>query len=155
MKTLLKLFLSRELSRAVIASAALAGVAFTSPAAGAASLKFSAPSAVMALGKTVTVQGRPEIVPDSQPVAVESAKPRYPNRALDRSREGWVVVEMDIDAHGRPDNLSIVASEGGRMFDRSALRAMSKFRFVPAIYDGNPVPVTGKRYKLVYALADR
>jgi protein TonB len=129
----------------------LLGVTLAVPSfsgASAVSLKANAAS----LGSVVEVMGATGTRPDSQPVPTERVSPKYPPRALEISREGWVVVELDIDEYGRPLNPEVVATGESSLFNNSAVSAIKKFRFKPATLDGKAVPVTGKRYKVVYAL---
>ncbi len=67
---------------------------------------------------------KPEVL-----VAIKTASPRYPEIAVERDIEGWVDVGYQVDAQGRPVNVHIIKSEPRRVFDRSALKAMKKWRF--------------------------
>lgn len=104
------------------------------------------------LASKVEVMGAQGMHPDTEPETLEQATPKYPPRALEISREGWVVVELDIDEYGRPLNPEVVARGESSLFNASAKSAIKKFRFKPAMLDGKAVPVSGKRYKVVYAL---
>lgn len=153
----MKQYESKKADAAMIALArkaavlALLGAAIAVPSlSGASAMTLKADPA--SLASTVEVMGATGIRPDTQPEPLERATPKYPPRALEISREGWVVVELDIDEYGRPLNPEIVARSESSLFNASAKSAIRKFRFKPATLDGKAVPVSGKRYKVVYAL---
>jgi TonB family protein len=54
--------------------------------------------------------------------------------------ERKAVVEMTVDATGKPSNLKIVQSLGPVM-DRNVLAAVSQYRFAPGTLDGAPTAV--------------
>lgn len=62
--------------------------------------------------------------------------PQYPMRAAKRRIEGWVRVEFTIDAQGGVVDPEVVESYPNSMFNRSALAAVSKWKFKPKIIDG-------------------
>lgn len=91
--------------------------------------------------------------PDTTPTLMVAATPKYPFEAIVGNTEGWVVVELGINAAGVPENAKVLASDAGKTFHKTSLRALKKLRFTPATYGGKPVRVTGKRYKITYALS--
>lgn len=100
---------------------------------------------------TLQVAGKVGVKPDTAPVRIKTVTPEYPRRALAIEREGWVIVELDIDHAGVPVSAEIVETGPSSLFNASALEAVEEFRFEPATYEGVPVAVTGQRYKVVYA----
>ena len=68
--------------------------------------------------------------------------PRYPTRAGQRA--GWVLVEYDVDAGGRPGPARVVDAEPPRLFDRAAVRAARGFRYRPAFENGAPRALPGR-----------
>ncbi len=102
----------------------------------------------------LSVVGAQDIVPDTAPLVIETAEIQYPARAMDKGLDGWVIVEIDIDENGMPYNAKIVRSEASPLLRRPALKALKKYRFIPATLNGNAVGVEGKRYKITYALLD-
>ncbi len=103
---------------------------------------------------TLQVAGMAGVKPDALPKVIKAVSPEYPSHAQAIGREGWVIVELDIDEQGKPYNAEIVDNGPSPLFKRSTLRAIEQFRFEPATYAGEPVAVTGKRYKVVYAFQD-
>jgi TonB family protein len=63
----------------------------------------------------------------------------------DRTPQGFVIerktlVEMTVDASGKPSDLKIIGSLGPVM-DRNVLAAVSKYRFTPGTLDGAPTAI--------------
>ncbi len=103
---------------------------------------------------TLEVAGMAGVKPDALPKVIKAVSPEYPSHAKAIGREGWVIVELDIDEKGMPLNAEIVDDGPSPLFKRATLRAIEQFRFEPAVYAGEPVAVTGKRYKVVYAFQE-
>jgi len=74
---------------------------------------------------------------DVPPRVLEEKKASYPEDAYRRGIEGVVMLEYVINADGRVKNAKVVVSVPG--LDQAALKAMQKWRFVPAQKDGKPV----------------
>lgn len=57
--------------------------------------------------------------------------PAYPRQAMARRQEGWVELVFEVDAQGRviPETIRIIAAQPQHLFDRSAIRAISRWRF--------------------------
>lgn len=71
--------------------------------------------------------------------------PPYPRDALLDRLEGTVVLDVHVDAQGRPVDVEIVTSSGHRALDRAAQRqVLQKWRFRPALQDGRAVPALGR-----------
>jgi len=102
----------------------------------------------------LSVVGAQGIVPDTAPLVVETAEIQYPNRAIDKGLDGWVIVEIDIDENGMPYNAEIVRSEASPLLHQPAMKALKKYRFIPATLNGKAVGIEGKRYKITYELRE-
>ncbi len=81
-------------------------------------------------------------------------EPRYPARALQREIEGWVLLEFSISPAGTVVNPFVVDSEPRRTFDRSALRAVSRWKYKPKVEDGVAVIRHGVQVVLTFELED-
>lgn len=66
--------------------------------------------------------------------------PIYPERAAARGVGGWVHLEFDVNRAGSVENARVIDSEPPRVFDRAALKAASRCRFIPQKVDGETVP---------------
>lgn len=69
----------------------------------------------------------------------------YPPQARRQRLEGWVEVEVQIDAAGAVADARVLRAEPPGVFDREALRTAQRWRFSPREVDGRPVPSTARR----------
>ena len=65
--------------------------------------------------------------------------PQWPREALIEGKEGWVEVEFTILPDGSVEDPVVINSEPPRLFDRSAIRAILRWKFKPRIVDGEAV----------------
>lgn len=75
---------------------------------------------------------------DSEPVPLVRVLPDYPPRAAQRGIEGWVEVEFTISATGTVKNARVVGYEPSTIFNKSAVRAVQKWKYNPKMVDGKP-----------------
>lgn len=73
-----------------------------------------------------------------QPIAGQTPAPRYPATALRRGESGTVVVSAVIGVDGMPSNVTVATSSGSRQLDRAAIDAVRRWRFRPALENGQP-----------------
>ncbi|MDH5821498.1 energy transducer TonB [Luteimonas sp. RD2P54] len=76
------------------------------------------------------------------PVAVDTPAPRYPTAALRRGESGEVLLRVEVDENGRAAAVEVMRSSNSRSLDRAAVTAVRRWRFQPALRDGQPVPGT-------------
>ena len=72
---------------------------------------------------------------DGALINIIAVRPTYPMAASSRGLEGHVVVRFDVTAMGTVVN-AVVVDTSSRIFNKSALDAIKKFRFKPKIIDG-------------------
>jgi len=77
-----------------------------------------------------------------EPQVLSAPPPEYPTAALRAGATGEVVLRIDVDAQGRPTDVTVVSSSRNRELDRAALRAVRRWRFEPAMRDGVAVAGT-------------
>ncbi len=72
--------------------------------------------------------------------------PLYPARALLRRTEGWVHLQLTIDADGLVEDAQVLDASPEGVFEKSALKAVRRWRFEPSSTGGRnePVRVTQK-----------
>jgi len=63
---------------------------------------------------------------------LKRAAPRYPSKALSQGLEGWVEVAYQVNERGRAVNAKVIKAEPQKVFDKSSIRAIEKWKFVPA-----------------------
>ena len=78
---------------------------------------------------------------DEPPVLEKIVQPIYPVAARKAGVEGKVVLSIVIDREGRVVELEVVESEPPGVFDEAVIEALRKWRYRPAIKDGEPVAV--------------
>ncbi len=83
-------------------------------------------------------------------------QPQYPRRAQERGVEGYVIVELTVNADGTvpPESILILEEDPKGYFGRAARKAAAKFKYKPKVVNGKPMPVTGVRYRFSFDLAD-
>jgi len=71
-----------------------------------------------------------------------NAKPDYPAEAQRRGWQGRVVLRVEVSPAGSPLSVDVRVSSGHELLDQAALRAVRRWRFVPATQGGTPVAGT-------------
>lgn len=90
-------------------------------------------------------QPNPESVAGGLPVEVFDAprpvslgQPVYPVEDRRKNVEGWVNLNLMIDASGQPFEISVADSNGIKSLEEAALKAAKEWRFDPATMNGAP-----------------
>ena len=65
--------------------------------------------------------------------------PVYPRRAAAKGIEGWVKVEFTVLETGDVSDVIILDSKPRKIFNRSAIDAISSWKFKPEISNGKPI----------------
>jgi protein TonB len=78
----------------------------------------------------------------SDAVLVKGAEPVYPQSALRSHQSGWAVVAFSIDPNGRTSDVHVTSSQPRHVFDRAAVEAVTRYRFTPAMKNGEAVSTT-------------
>lgn len=89
-------------------------------------------------------EARPEpaVFSPATPLADQNPAPSYPPEALRVGEGGTVVLSVEVGADGRPGNIEFARRSGSRELDRAAREAVAKWRFEPAMRDGEAVAST-------------
>ena len=72
-------------------------------------------------------------------IKISTVNPRYPSAAARAKEEGYVVVSFTVTPDGDVTNATVTDSQPRRVFDRSALDAVQRWRFKAATRNGKPV----------------
>lgn len=78
----------------------------------------------------------------TSPVAISRPPPTYPREALRRGVGGTVRVQVTVSPDGSVDRMDVAQSSGNRYLDRAAMEAVRRWRFAPAMRNGQPVSAT-------------
>lgn len=76
---------------------------------------------------------------DGDVIPIVQIEPQYPREALINCIGGVVQLRFTILEDGSVEDPEVVSSDPPRLFDRSALRAIIRWKFKPRIVDGRPV----------------
>ena len=80
-----------------------------------------------------------DVAPEGEVIPVVRIDPQGPREALLDGIEGWVEVEFPVLPDGSVADARVVDADPRRIFDRSAIRAILRWKFRPRIVDGEPV----------------
>ncbi len=89
-------------------------------------------------------------VSDMDAVPLVRIAAEYPRRAAQLGLTGWVLLEFTVTTAGTTENIRVVDSEPPRTFDKSAMRAVKKFKYRPKVVDGQPVVQHGVQIVISY-----
>jgi len=89
---------------------------------------------------------------DRDAVPLVRINPEYPMRARQRGVEGWVTIQFTISKAGTVINPVVVASQPRKVFNRSALQAIRKWKYNPKIKDGVAVVRPGQKVTLEFSM---
>lgn len=88
----------------------------------------------------LSVQGnRPDSEPDHSAAFLNNPAPHYPHAAQRRGLQGRVVLNVEVLATGRCGRIKVLQSSGHAMLDDAAVKAVKRWRFIPAARAGTPV----------------
>lgn len=111
---------------------------------------------VAAVGADVDIQvdaGLDGVGSEGEYLPIVKVAPVYPQRALARGIEGWVLVEFTVTAGGSVRDVVVVEAQPERMFDRAAIAAAEKFRYKPRVINGKAVEVEGVQNLIRFEMA--
>lgn len=102
------------------------------------------------LGFAETVTDNPET--HTVPRPLTPPMPNFPLCASENGITGRCEVGFDVDETGKPQNVFALCSD--IVFQREAIRAVTKAEFYPATIDGVPIAYPGVVYPIRFELAD-
>ncbi len=70
---------------------------------------------------------------------LHNPKPPYPELSRENEEEGSVRLAVTVEADGHPSSVRVAGSSGFSRLDRAAEQAVWKYRFRPAMRNGEPV----------------
>jgi protein TonB len=79
------------------------------------------------------------ILPASPDAVFHNRPPEYPDEAVRNGEHGTVVVLIHVSPSGRTAGVDVIRSSGYVVLDRAASEAVARWRFLPAIKNGQPV----------------
>ena len=97
---------------------------------------------------------RPAVQADRDARPLSQPEPTYPPAAARSREEGTVMLLVQVDASGRPTDVSVETRSRSRDLDRAAIDAVRGWTFEPAIRDGKP-QASAVRIPVEFTLEDR
>ena len=91
---------------------------------------------------------------DGEYLPIVKVRPIYPNSALSRGIEGYVIVEFTVTRTGTTRDAKIVEAKPPNVFNRAAIQAAGKFKYKPRVIDGVPIEVPGVQNKITFEIED-
>ncbi|MYD99544.1 MAG: energy transducer TonB [Gammaproteobacteria bacterium] len=89
---------------------------------------------------------------DGEYLPITRVEPIYPRRALMRGVEGYVLLEFVVTRTGTVRDPVVLVAEPPGYFDRAALNAVLKFKYLPRVVDGVAMDVPGVRARLLFEI---
>ena len=99
------------------------------------------PSQVNDLSQEASLHGAAGLgysAPEFGEIGISNPAPRYPYMSRIREEQGRVVLEVYVDLQGKVSRIQTLRSSGFSRLDRAAVKAVKKWKFVPASQDGTP-----------------
>ncbi len=79
--------------------------------------------------------------------------PKYPTSEVRRGHEGWVKLSYVIEPDGSVSNAFVIDSSGRKSFEKSAMNAIKKWQYTPAIdKNGNAIQQCVNSIQLDYSI---
>lgn len=130
-------------------AAAPAVAASVAPTLSAASEKQSTPSARQSAPATTPAPAQDRVV---EARALSTARAVFPTQARRQKIEGWVDLQVAVDASGRVTGAVVLSAQPSRIFDVEARRAVMRWRYSPKRVNDQPVSSV-LRQRIKFSLA--
>jgi TonB family protein len=88
-------------------------------------------------------------MPEQSLTRVNKLDVQYPTRALQTGVEGWVELSYTLNPNGSVTNVKVLNSMPAKVFDASAIKAVSHLRYQPVVQAGKAISV-GTQVRIVY-----
>ena len=96
--------------------------------------------------------GKGGVMNDGDAIPLMITEPRWPRKALMEGTEGFVRLCFTILPDGKAAEVVVKDSNPRRLFDRTAQRAVYKWKFRPSVVDGKPVEQKNMCYTMEFKL---
>ena len=83
---------------------------------------------------------------------IVAVAPTYPRRMASRGIEGWVLLNFSVDPLGRVQNARVADAQPNNGFNKSALAAISRYKYKPRMVNEKPVWVHDVQTRIVFEL---
>lgn len=76
---------------------------------------------------------------NSEVIALLRVEPDYPRKAAIQGVEGWVKLRFTVLEDGSVTDIVVIDSKPRRVFEKSAIRALKRWKFKPRVVNGKAV----------------
>lgn len=90
--------------------------------------------------------------PEQDATPVVRMEPKYPIDAARNGIQGWVELRFSIDELGQVQDVAVINSEPGRVFDQAAMQALKRWKYRPKVVDGKAIVQTDLAVRLDFNL---
>lgn len=80
-----------------------------------------------------------KIPTDRRATPIVRFPPEYPQRALMRNVEGWVMMEFTITSSGTVADIVVIDADPPGYFEKAAEKSLSRWKYQPKMVNGKPV----------------
>jgi len=91
--------------------------------------------------------------PNQDIVPLFRKNPQYPYAELEAGKEGYAMIEFDVNESGFVINARAIESSGGN-FETAAINAIEKWRYAPSFVEGKPVVRESAKTILKFEIAE-
>jgi TonB family protein len=102
------------------------------------SADLNAAESELAAARTLAAQ-RQSVVGANSLARIEYVAPKFPTSFGSRTMEGWVELEFTVRTDGSTGDIVVTNSSPRKLFDGSAVRAVSQWRYKPVMLNGKAV----------------
>lgn len=78
-------------------------------------------------------------VKSDEPLPIVRIEPRYPMKAARDGLQGDVILMFTVGKLGQVKDIKVLDAQPKGVFDRAAIKALSKWKYRPKVKDGQPV----------------
>jgi len=89
---------------------------------------------------------------DGDATPIVRMNPKYPPQAQRDGKEGWVKLSFTINLLGGVEDVEIIDAKPKRIFNKSAKRALKKWKYKPQIIDGKAQRRPGMTVQLDFTM---
>ena len=83
---------------------------------------------------------------------VKRTAPDYPSSELRKGQQGWVELNYVVTKEGKVVDPVVEASSGSLAFERAAIKTVKRWRYEPALLDGEPIQQSKTKVRISFAL---
>jgi len=89
---------------------------------------------------------------DGEYLPIFKVAPMYPRRANSRGVTGYCIVEYTVTSTGATRDVFAVDCEPAGYFERTSIKAATKFKYKPRVMDGEAIEVGGVQNRFIFEL---